>query len=57
MIKLKKLNSLTIIQPKKSSFINLSKNKLKKDKKVRFNTVFSYDECKEYVVNNIKNNI
>ena len=38
MIKLKKLNSLTIIQPKKSSFINLSKNKLKKDKKVRFNT-------------------
>lgn len=28
-----------------------------KYKKVRFNTVFSYDECKEYVVNNIKNNI
>ena len=38
MIKLKKLNSLTIIQPKKNSFINLSKNKLKKDKKVKFNT-------------------
>ena len=37
MFKLKKLNSLSKLESKKSSNINISKNKLKTDKKVTFN--------------------
>ena len=38
MIKLKKINSFSIIKSKTNSLFNLSKNKLKSEKKVKFNT-------------------
>ena len=38
MIKLKKINSFSIIKSKSNSLFNLSKNKLKSEKKVKFNT-------------------
>ena len=38
MIKLKNINSFSIIKSKTNSLFNLSKNKLKSEKKVKFNT-------------------
>ena len=38
MIKLKKINSFSIIKSKTNSLFNLSKNKLKSEKKAKFNT-------------------